>query len=329
LEKQIDTMQQNVPRDDGPAHQRSTRVVWAALAGNLAIAVSKTIAASFTGSSAMWSEAVHSLVDTGNQWLLLLGMRRATRPASEAHPFGHGLELYFWSFVVAVMIFGLGAGVSIYQGISKLIHPETMSRIWVNYIVLGMGIVFEGSVWLVALREFRKESRRLGWIRAVRSSKDPAVFTVLFEDTAALAGLLVAFVGVALTQVTGKSVYDGLASIVIGLILAATATLLANEIRGLLTGEAASRPVREKIRQLLCGHAAVQEVHRVWTMHFAPHDVLLAASVKFDDRLSMAQLENAIVELEDAIRHQQPEIQRIFLEPRRLPVLTSTKTDSA
>ncbi|WP_201312951.1 cation diffusion facilitator family transporter [Dyella sp. EPa41] len=322
-------MQPPASRDAPVGKQRSTRVVWAALAGNLAIAVSKMVAAMFTGSSAMWSESVHSLVDTGNQWLLLLGMRRSARPASEAHPFGHGLELYFWSFVVAVMIFGLGAGVSIYQGISKLLRPEAMSRIWVNYIVLGVGIVFEGTVWLIALREFRKESRRLGWIRAVRLSKDPAVFTVLFEDTAALAGLLVAFIGVALTQWSGRSLYDGLASVLIGLILAATATLLANEIRGLLTGEAASRPVREKIRQLLCGHAAVREVHRVWTMHFAPNDILLAVSIKFDERLSMAELEDAIVELEDAIRRQQPEIQRIFLEPRRWPLLSTTGRDAS
>ena len=320
-------MQRHASRDAPVGQQRSTKVVWAALAGNLAIAVSKTVAAVFTGSSAMWSESVHSLVDTGNQWLLLLGMRRSAQPASEAHPFDHGLELYFWSFVVAVMIFGLGAGVSIYQGISKLLRPEAMNHVWVNYIVLAVGILFEGTVWLIALREFRKESKRVGWIRAVRSSKDPAVFTVLFEDTAALAGLLVAFIGVALTQWSGKSLYDSLASVVIGLILAATATLLANEIRGLLTGEAASKPVREKIRQLLCGHAAVQEVHRVWTMHFAPNDILLAVSIKFEERLTMAELEDAIVELEDAIRRQQPEIQRIFLEPRRWPVLTSTKTD--
>lgn len=326
-ENPIDTTQRHASSQIAASRQRSTAVVWAALAGNLAIAISKTVAAAFTGSSAMWSEAVHSLVDTGNQWLMLLGMRRATRPASEAHPFGHGLELYFWSFVVAIMIFGLGAGVSIYQGISKLIHPEEMTRPWVNYIVLGAGMLFEGTVWLLALREFRRESRRLGWIRAVRSSKDPAVFTVLFEDTAALAGLLVALVGVALTQWTGNALYDGLASVLIGLILAATATLLANECRGLLTGEAASSAVRERLRKQLCGHAAVVDVHRVWTMHFAPHDILLAASVKFDDRLSLTQLEDAIVELEDAIRAQQPEFQRIFLEPRRLPKHTSTKID--
>lgn len=301
---------------EGRAH-RSKVVVWAALGGNLAIAISKIIAASFTGSSAMWSEAVHSLVDTGNQWLMLLGMRRSARPPSETHPFGHGLELYFWSFVVAIMIFGLGAGVSIYQGIGKILHPEPIRNVWVNYLVLAVGVVFEGAVWVFALREFRRKNRKLGWVRAIRSSKDPTVFTVLFEDTAALLGLLVALVGIWVSEFTGEPIYDAVASIVIGLILAATATLLANECRGLLTGEAASAAVRNKICALLYENTAVEDVHRVLTMHFAPEDVLLTASIKFSDRLTVPQLEHVIAEIEDHIRSHHPEIKRIFLEPRR------------
>ncbi len=302
-----------------PQHQgqRSKAVVRAALAGNLAVAVCKILAAAFTGSSAMWSEAVHSLVDTGNQWLMLLGMRRASRPASQTHPFGHGLELYFWSFVVAIMIFGLGAGVSLYQGIEKIRHPEPMQNVWVNYLVLAFGVVFEGAVWIFALREFRRAHRRLGWVRAIRASKDPTVFTVLFEDTAALSGLLVALIGISASVLSGNPIYDGLASVVIGLILAATASLLANECRGLLTGEAAASPVREKICALLCQHPSVVQVHRLLTMHFAPHDVLLTASIKFDDQLTVPQLERVIAELEDRIREQHPEMRRIFLEARR------------
>lgn len=301
---------------EGQSH-RSKAVVWAALGGNLAIAVSKILAATFTGSSAMWSEAVHSLVDTGNQWLMLLGMRRSSRPPSETHPFGHGLELYFWSFVVAIMIFGLGAGVSIFQGIGKILHPEPMRNVWVNYLVLAIGILFEGAVWIFALREFRRQNRKLGWVRAIRSSKDPTVFTVLFEDTAALLGLLVALLGIFVAELTGKPIYDALASIVIGLILAATATLLANECRGLLTGEAATSSVRKQIGTLLCQHPSVVDVHRVLTMHFAPQDVLLTASIKFDDSLAVPQLEQVIAELEDTIRSHHPEVKRIFLEARR------------
>lgn len=303
-------------RPDSESH-RSKTVVWAALGGNLAIAVCKVVAASFTGSSAMWSESVHSLVDTGNQWLMLLGMRRSSRPPSETHPFGHGLELYFWSFIVAIMIFGLGAGVSIYQGVDKFLHPGPIQNVWVNYLVLTFGVVFEGGVWIFALREFRRQNRRLGWIRAIRSSKDPTVFTVLFEDTAALLGLLVALIGITLSQLTGRSLYDALASIVIGLILAATAMLLANECRGLLTGEAAASPVRKQIGALLCQHPAIIDVHRVLTMHFSPQDVLLTASIKFDDSLTVPQLEQVVAELEESIRRHHPEVKRIFLEARR------------
>lgn len=313
--------QRKEERDTGQPYDgtRSRAVVWAALAGNLGIAVAKTVAAAFTGSSAMWSEAVHSFVDTGNQWLMLLGMRRAARPPTDDHPFGHGLELYFWSFIVAIMIFGLGAGISVYQGVGKILHPQSMAYPWVNYIVLVIGMLFEGSVWIFALREFRKEKRRRSWFGAIRSSKDPTVFTVLFEDTAALSGLFVALLGVAMAQWSGDPLYDGLASVVIGLILAATASLLANECRGLLTGESATSTVQQEVRALICAHPTVIQVHRMLTMHFAPQDVLLAASIKFGDDLAVHQVEQAIAELESTIRLRHPEIQRIFLEPRRGP----------
>ena len=297
--------------------QQSRAVVWAALAGNLAIALAKIVAAWLTGSSAMWSEAIHSLVDTGNQWLMLLGMRRAARPPSEAHPFGHGLELYFWSFVVAILIFGLGAGVSVYQGIEKIINPHAIRDVWVSYVVLGASLVFEGSVWVFALRAFRRQKKHMGWVRAIRASKDPTVFTVLFEDTAALCGLVVALVGITASVVTGNPLYDGVASLVIGLILAATAALLANECRGLLTGEAVARSVRDDVHARLLAQPEIRAVHRMLTMHFAPHDVLLTVSVAFEDTLTIVQAQDAIARIEDDIRQAHPEMRRIFIEPRK------------
>ena len=291
--------------------------MWAALAGNLAIALAKIVAAWLTGSSAMWSEAIHSLVDTGNQWLMLLGMRRAARPPSEAHPFGHGLELYFWSFVVAILIFGLGAGVSVYQGIEKIINPHAIRDVWVSYVVLGASLVFEGSVWVFALRAFRRQKKHMGWVRAIRASKDPTVFTVLFEDTAALCGLVVALVGITASVVTGNPLYDGVASLVIGLILAATAALLANECRGLLTGEAVARSVRDDVHARLLAQPEIRAVHRMLTMHFAPHDVLLTVSVAFEDTLTIVQAQDAIARIEDEIRQAHPEMRRIFIEPRK------------
>lgn len=266
---------------------------------------------------------MHSMVDTGNQWLMLLGMRRAARPPSDAHPFGHGLELYFWAFVVAILIFGLGAGVSVYQGIEKIIHPHPIRMVWVSYLVLGTSVVFEGSVWLIALRAFRKQHRHQGWVRAIRSSKDPTIFTVLFEDTAALSGLWVALLGITVSVLSGSPLYDGIASVVIGVILAATAALLANECRGLLTGEAVARPIRDSIHTLLCEQPEVRAVHRMLTMHFAPHDVLLNVSVAFDRQLTASQLEDAIVRMESEIRDRHPEMHRIFIEPRSGPGLPS------
>ncbi|HEY9131943.1 MAG TPA: cation diffusion facilitator family transporter [Dyella sp.] len=304
-----------------PAHSagqdRSRKVVWAALAGNLAIALSKMAAAWLTGSSAMWSEAIHSMVDMGNQCLMLLGMHRAARPPSQKHPFGHGMELYFWSFVVAILIFGLGAGASLYQGMVKLRSPEPLRDIWVSYAVFVVGVLFEGAVWLFALRAFRRSRRGVGWLRAIRASKDPTVFTVLFEDTAALLGLLFALAGITAYALTDNPLYDSLASLCIGLVLAATAVILANECRGLLVGEAVARPVRDDIMRLLERQPEVLAVHRVLTMHFAPNDVLLTASLAFEEALTAPQMEEFVERVEATIRRRHPEFRRIFLEPRR------------
>lgn len=207
----------------------SKKVIYAALIGNSLIAVIKFAAGAFTGSSAMISEAIHSLVDTGNQWLLLYGIRRSQRPADEQHPFGYGMELYFWTFVVAILIFGLGSGISFYEGVQRVRAPHPVTDPYINYIVLGLAIIFESVVWWIALKEFRRIKGRRGWMDEVRRSKDPAVFTVLFEDTAAMLGLIAALIGLVAAQVLDMPVLDGVAAIIIAFILAATAALLAYE----------------------------------------------------------------------------------------------------
>ena len=307
------------PSTAPPRGQPSRRVILAALLGNGAIAVTKAIAALVTGSSAMWSEAVHSVVDTGNQFLLLHGLRRAARPATPRHPFGHGLELYFWAFMVAILIFGLGAGVSLYEGIDKIRAPRPMRHVWANYAVLLAAAVFEGSVWLLALRTFRRQTRRAPLLRAVRASKDPTVFTVLFEDTAALLGILVALAGVSASTLLHNPLYDGLASVLIGLILAATALLLANECRSLLVGEAVRPEVVADVRRLVLAQAEVCAINELLTMHFAPREVLLNISVSFVPSLSVAAIQEAVNRMERDIKRTHPEIRRVFIEAQSRP----------
>ena len=296
------------------ASHASKKVIYAALAGNALIAATKFGAAAFTGSSAMLSEAVHSLVDTGNQGLLLYGLRRARRPADVAHPFGYGMELYFWTFVVAIMIFGLGAGVSVYEGLHKVWAPQPVTNPIVNYVVLTVAMVFEAAAWAIALRQFRQTKGRRGWLEAVRRSKDPTVFTVLFEDSAAILGLIVALVGIALGQWLDMPALDGAASIVIGVILAVTAALLAYECKGLLIGEGASREVVGGVRNILGGEAAIIAVNEVLTMHLGPQDVLLNLSVDFGAPYSADDVEAAISRLETRIKESYPEVTRVFIE---------------
>ncbi len=300
----------------------SKLVIYAALAGNLAIAVTKFVASAFTGSSAMLAEGIHSLVDTGNQGLLLYGLKRASRPPDADFPFGHGKEVYFWSFVVAILIFAVGAGLSIYEGIIHLRHPVPAQDFYINYIVLGLAILFEGASWLLALREFRKVKGRRGYIKAVHHSKDPTLFMVLFEDSAAMAGLVVAFIGILLVQFTGNPYFDGAASVVIGLILAATATWLAYETKGLLIGERAERQVVDGIRELVGSYPEVEHVGEVLTMHMGPDFILVNISVDFIDNLPAGEMEKLIAELDRKIKQAFPRVQRVFVEaesyrPRR------------
>ncbi|MBE1205683.1 cation diffusion facilitator family transporter [Aminobacter carboxidus] len=298
------------------AHSGSRIVIVAAIAGNLLIAVTKFVAAAFTGSSAMLSEGVHSLVDTGNGLLLLYGLHRAARPPDLMHPLGHGRELYFWSFIVALLVFALGAGVAFYEGIIHMLHPEPIENPLINYVVLGLCMVFEGASWLVALKEFRRSKGQLGYIEAVRRSKDPSVYTVLFEDSAALLGLVIAFVGIAAAHYFGQPWLDGAASIGISLILGATAVFLARESKGLLMGEPASRDVQVSILAIAQADPAVEKANGVLTVHMGPEQVVAGLSLDFVDHISAAEIETCVERLEAKLKTEVPEITAVFVKPQ-------------
>ncbi len=292
----------------------SRKVIYAALAGNAGIAVTKFIASAVTGSSAMLSEAIHSVVDTGNQLLLLWGLKRASRPADERFPLGHGKEVYFWSFVVAILIFAVGAGVSLYEGIKHVLHPNPVENVGVSYVVLAIAVVFEGAAWWFALRGFRAAKGERGYFEAVRAGKDPTLFVVLLEDSAALLGLMVAFVGIGLGQLTGNLYFDGGASIIIGLILGAVACLLAWETKGLLIGEAADPAAQHRIREIISAHPGVKKFNELITVHMGPQSILVNISLDFADELSSAALEEAVAELNGRIKQAVPDVHRVFIE---------------
>lgn len=296
------------------AAKGSKKVIFAAMAGNGLIAITKFFAAAYTGSSAMLSEAIHSVVDTGNQGLLLYGIRRAKRPPDEKHPFGYGSEIYFWSFVVAILIFGVGAGVSFYEGIQKLLHPHPITSPYINYIVLALAMVFEAVAWWIAYKEFNRVRGSHGLFEAVQLSKDPTIFTVLFEDTAAMLGLVAALIGVLCADKLGIAWADGAASVAIGLILAGTAATLAYETKGLLIGESAGRRVINGIRRIVTGSPGVNRVNELRSMHLAPNDVLLALSIDFKDNMKVSEVEDTIARIESDIKSRFPEVKRLFIE---------------
>ncbi|MBT3341331.1 MAG: cation transporter [Planctomycetes bacterium] len=295
------------------AHGSKT-VIYAALAGNTLISITKFAAASMTGSAAMLAEGVHSLVDTGNQALLLLGLKRAKRPPSEDFPFGHGKEIYFWSFIVAILIFAAGAGVSIYEGVHRVMHPEPVTNPMINFVVLGLAVIFEGGAWFMALREFRAQQGNRGFTDAIKHSKDPTVFVVLFEDTAALLGLMVAMIGLVLATQFNLPIFDGIASIVIGLILAFTAIWLARETKSLLIGEAADPELVADVRRRAAEISEVDNVNEVLTLHMGPDYILLTLSVDFADEVKAGELEQVIESLTQEVRAAHPEIKRVFVE---------------
>jgi cation diffusion facilitator family transporter len=294
--------------------------VWAALAGNLMVALSKFVAAFMTGSAAMLSEAVHSLVDTVNEVLLLYGIARSTRPADRSHPLGYGRELYFWSFVVALLIFALGAGVSVYEGVSHLIVPQPIERPGIIYAVLGLSLAFEGASWWISMRAFGAAKRDLGWWEAFRKSKDPPAFIVVFEDSAALLGILTAAAGTTAAIFTGDPRWDGVASLAIAVILGGVAVLLAQESKKLLIGERADPALSAAILHIAAGITGVCSANSIVTVQIAPQSVIATLSLDFFDYLRAPEIERAVVELEARIRKSYPEVSALFVKPQSVLV---------
>jgi cation diffusion facilitator family transporter len=293
----------------------STRTLVIALAANLGIAASKFVAAAITGSSAMLTEGVHSVVDSTNQLLLMWGRRASRRAPDELHPFGYGRELYFWSFVVAVLVFSLGAGVSVYEGIIHIMEPERAVSPIVAYAVLLVAFLLEGWSTLEAFKEFRVSKGQLGWWEAIRRSKDPPAFIVLLENGAAIAGIAAAAVGLALSQVTHDPFYDGAASVVIGAILGVTALVLAYESKGLLIGEAADPAIVDELRTLACDCDGVVGVGDILTIHSAPDAITAMLSVDFDDSISAGQVESIVRHIEEQAGARWPHVRRLFVRP--------------
>jgi cation diffusion facilitator family transporter len=299
------------------ASSESTKVVNAALLGNLLVALTKVAAAVVTGSSAMTSEAVHSAVDTGNELLLLYGLRQAARPPDADHPFGHGREIYFWSFIVALLFFALGAVVSVYEGIHHLQSPADIRRPGVNYVVLALALVFEGASWRVAFKQFRATKGDVGYLEAVRRSKDPTTFTVLAEDTGAVIGILIAFGGTLSAQLLGKPALDGAASIGIGILLGLIAIVLARETKGLLIGEPAGSELVASICTMARAEPGIRVSNGLFTVHMGPHQVVAALSVDFKDSLSALEVERIIAALEDRVRKAHPEVVSLLIKPQK------------
>jgi cation diffusion facilitator family transporter len=294
----------------------ASKIVIVAFVANLAIALTKFAAAVLTGSSAMLSEGIHSLVDTINEVFLLHGMKRAGKAADAAHPFGYGRELYFWSFIVSLLVLALGAGTAFYEGISHLLDPQPMRTAMINYAVLAASFVFEGSSWWFALKEFRKTKGSQGYFEAFRTSKDPSTFTVLFEDTAALVGLTIALVGIAGAQALALPQLDGVASLGIGLVLAVSSLLLARETKALLIGESAHPHVRESILRIACSDPAIVTANGVITVQVGPRQIIAALSAEFEDALATSDIEACVNRIEDAIRCAHPDITVLFVKPQ-------------
>ncbi len=299
----------------------STGTVLVAGGANLAIAVAKIVAGALTGSSSMLSEGAHSVADTVNQVFLLTALTRSRKPADVQHPFGYGMERYFWSLLAAVGIFVLGAGFSIYEGIHTILHPEPAGEVLVAYVVLAVSFLFEGVSWLKAVLQLRREAGRngVGVLRHVFTTPDPTAKTVAFEDTAALVGILLAVAGITLHVLTGSGVWDGVASIAIGLLLVAVAASLGSSSKTNLIGEAVSRDVREGLTDVIEGCAGVESVVELMTMRLGPDDVLVAARVDVDDAATGGDLERVADEAEHRIREAYPQVRHVFLDPTAAP----------
>lgn len=293
---------------------KGKKSIYAAIIGNGAIAITKFAAAAVTGSSAMFSEGIHSLVDTGNGGLLLLGLKRAKQPADAAHPFGYGKEVYFWTLLVAMLIFGLGGGVSLYEGIEHIRHPTPSGDPTVAFVVLAFAFLFEGAALTVAWREFKASKGPVTTWEAIRTGKDPTAFAVLLEDSAALAGIVVAAIGIGLAHLLELPVLDGVASAIIGVILCGVALVLASETRQLLIGEAAHHSLVEEVRTIAVGDDGITEVVRLLTMHVGPDDVLVNLDVRFERDLDASGLSDVVRRLEQRIKGEIPTVRYLFIE---------------
>lgn len=294
---------------------KATKSIFTALTANVLIATTKFISGSITQSTAMISEGVHSLVDTINQLLLLLGIRQSKKPPDEKRPFGYGKELYFWSFIVSMLIFGLGGGISIYQGITHLQHPHHMERPLWNYIVLASSFVFEGTSFIVAAREFNKTRGNQSWWSAIRQSKDPSSFMVLFEDGTAVVGLTIVFIFVWLGNRLNNPYLDGMASIIVGLLLTVVSLLVARESRSLLMGEGIASATKQKINTLIEKDPAVTNVIKIFSTYQSPEEVMLLLIVGFQPHLTIEEIDEAIDRLKAAIKKEYPRIRYIIIQP--------------
>jgi len=291
---------------------KSKIAIYAAIAGNMAIAVTKFVAAAITGSSAMLSEVIHSMVDTGNGWLMLLGVRKSRKPPDADHPFGHGHELYFWTLIVGVLIFAVGGGMSVYEGIQHILHPRSPENLVWSYGVLGMAVVFEGTTWLFGWKAFSAERGRKGVVEAIHETKDPSTFTVLLEDSAALLGLIFAFAGIFLGSQLKLPYLDGVASVLIGLLLCGVAVLMVYESKGLLIGEGLDRESLKSIEVLVKADPGVEWVGHLHTMYLGPHEVLLTIELRFHPHISSLEVRQAARRLRETIQSQHPDISRSF-----------------
>lgn len=290
------------------------QAVIAAIAGNLLIAASKFVAAAFSGSSAMLAEAIHSLVDTGNDWLMLYGMKKSRQPADPEHPFGYGHELYFWTLVVGILFFALGGGMSIITGLAHLARPAPLQDAGWSYAVIAVAMLFEGGSWWYGFKAFRTERRGRGVFETIRISKDPATFSVLLEDSAALAGLVLAFLGIFLSERLQAPWLDGASSVLIGVLLCLVALVLVYESKELLVGEGVEKATLEGVRAILVGDRAVQQVDKLLTLYLGPQEVMLAMEIRFHPDARAADIRHTIARLKGAIQERYPKIRRIFID---------------
>jgi len=294
----------------------SRTIIFLALGANLLVAVTKFIAAAWTGSSAMFSEGIHSVADTGNELLLLYGLHRGTARPDREHPLGYGREVYFWSFAVALLVFALGAGASLRSGISRLQDPRPIENAGANYVVLGVSAVIEGWSWWLTLHNFKGKESYASVFTAIRKSKDPPAFIVLLEDTAALLGLAIAFIGIFLSEALEKPALDGVASILIGLTLAITAAVLGRETKSLLIGERADQAIIDSILEIAGGIEGVIRANGVLTVHLAPQQIIASLSIEFADELKTSQIEAKVMELERKVCAKHPAVTTIFVKPQ-------------